>query len=253
MKIVVNPHYEAYRECVEQMPVEGVKPIRVFCQHRNLVAVCQMGDRQVVVKRYKRPTLANCVIYTFFRKNKAQRAYENAERLLREGIATPEPIAYMVERKNGFVHTCWFVSDYLPWQTLRDQDAALTDENARTQLWQSYMALAHDMHLRHMLLRDNNGGNYLIDPQQPGRFALVDINRLQFGHTPSKHDLVIFFQQLGLPLERIMAYLPFYGDFSPAWTDDFRRRFRRFEHWRRWKHDVKHWAKRCFIPRHNKG
>ncbi|MBQ8050624.1 MAG: hypothetical protein IJ197_03495 [Bacteroidaceae bacterium] len=247
MKIVINPKYEALRADIERMPAEGVRPTHTFCNHRNLVAVCPLGDLRVVVKRYKRPTLANCVIYTLFRKNKAQRAYENARRLLSEDIPTPEPIAYIVERRYGFVHTCWFVSEYLPWPTLGHLDQTLASPQARTSLWQSYMQLAHEMHRRHMLLRDNNSGNYLVSPDQPGRFALVDINRLQFGRRPSKHDLVIFFQQLGLPLERIMDYLPLYADYTPAWLDDFRRRFRRFERWRSLKHDVKHWAKRVFL------
>ena len=247
MKIVINPQFETCREFIERMPAEGVRPTHTFCNHRNLVAVCQMGGREVVVKRYKRPTLANCVIYTFFRKNKAQRAYENAQRLLNEGIATPEPIAYIVERRHGFVHTCWFVSEYLPWQTLGNLDKTLEDPQERTRLWESYIQLVRDMHRRRMLLRDNNCGNYLVDPDQPGRFALVDINRLQFRHRLTKHDLVIFFQQTGLPLERIMGLLPLYDDFSPKWLDDFRRRFRRFQQWRSLKHDMKHWAKRVFL------
>ena len=39
-----------------------------------------------LIKKYKRPALINCLIYTWFRKSKAQRAFEYAELFLQRGI-----------------------------------------------------------------------------------------------------------------------------------------------------------------------
>ena len=243
MEIVINPQFEAYRNIIESFTRQDVTFRKTFRQHRNLVGVCQMGPYEVVVKRYKRPTLANCVIYTWFRKNKAQRAYENALCLLDKGITTPTPVAYMVLKRLGFVHTCYFISLYLPWPPLSEADAA-TNGEANDALWREYMGFARQMHEKGLLLRDNNQDNTLVSTSDTIRFALVDINRLQHSVHPRWPHIVTFFYQLGLPWERLSALLPYYRPMSTLRLQRFAHDYRLMSRWRRWKHEVKHWLKR---------
>ena len=49
-------------------------------------------------------------MYSFFRKNKARRAYEHALRLRGMGFDTPEPVAWSEYRKDGLIADTYFVS-----------------------------------------------------------------------------------------------------------------------------------------------
>ena len=49
-------------------------------------------------------------MYSFFRKNKACRAYEHALRLRGMGFDTPEPVAWSEYRKGGLIADAYFVS-----------------------------------------------------------------------------------------------------------------------------------------------
>ena len=248
MKVVITPIYEPYRTLIESLPTHGFTAQHIFCQHRNLVAVWQMGEYKTVVKRYKRPTWANCFIYTFFRKNKAQRAYENAQLLLSHGFESPEPIAYIVIKRYGLVHTCYFISAYLPWATLQQADAALADETDRLALWKSYMEFARDMHSHRLFLRDNNSSNILVDSSgNRFRFALVDINRLQSNVRPQWPQLVTFFYQLGLPLERLLRILPYYRSMSEERKKRFVYYYAAFDKWRKKKHRIKQMLRQWFV------
>ncbi len=102
MKIVVNEKFAHLADFVRKIPLWDFPQERVFCNARNTVVKTSAGGVELVVKRYKRPTLANCFIYTFFRPGKARRAYEYAEKLLDRGIETARPVAYIEKRDTVF-------------------------------------------------------------------------------------------------------------------------------------------------------
>lgn len=90
-----------------------------FCNKRNVVERVKVGEDIIVIKRYKRPTIANCIVYTFFRKNKARRSFEYAKRLLKIGIDTAKPIAYIELNSYGFFHTGYYISEWLLYTPLQ--------------------------------------------------------------------------------------------------------------------------------------
>ena len=85
MKIAINPQYKHLNRYIQAIPLKSYYPVQTFCNKRNLVQKVMIENQEFVIKKYKRPTLANCVIYTYFRKTKARKAYEYANKLLEAG------------------------------------------------------------------------------------------------------------------------------------------------------------------------
>ena len=102
MKVVIAPAYHHLESFISAIPQGDYPCEKVFRDRRNLVELVRVGDLLLVVKKFKRPTLANCVIYTWFRKNKAQRAWENAYLFKKLNLETAEPVATIIRRKFGF-------------------------------------------------------------------------------------------------------------------------------------------------------
>lgn len=61
----INRKYKQLENEIRQIPNGNYQVERTFCNHRNTVQlVCIQGEK-FVIKRYKRPTIANYFIYTF--------------------------------------------------------------------------------------------------------------------------------------------------------------------------------------------
>ena len=103
MKVHIHPHYAAYESYIRAIPSEEYEREEVYCNRRNTVERVRFGDKDFVIKKYKKTCLINCLIYTWFRKSKAQRAFEYAELFLQRGIETAPPVAYIEIKKNGFL------------------------------------------------------------------------------------------------------------------------------------------------------
>lgn len=182
----VAPEYEVYTEQIKSLTSSEWNVLKTFCNSRNTVALIDVEGRRWVVKRFKRPTLANCVIYTWFRPNKAKRAFEYAFKLHDAGIETPAPVAYIEIFKNGFFHTGYFISEYLPYSRLDEVEEPDSADNAG--LYRDFAAFTADMHRKNITHSDYNLSNVLWYTDGDGRhhFALVDINRMHFGRRSVK-------------------------------------------------------------------
>lgn len=193
MKVVIDKAYEKYRPTILGIPSEQIKPSHVFCDNRNVVYLIDVEEgEQWVVKKFKRPTLANCVIYTWFRKNKAKRSFEYAYKLLETGIDTPQPIAYIEIPRNGFFHTGYYISKYLPYERMDrvDQKDPI--------LAQSFIKYAEKLYQKGIVNYDFNPNNVLIHPGEDGKllFSLVDINRIHFKETYWRKHLHAFWRSI---------------------------------------------------------
>lgn len=91
MKIYIDREYGYMMDFVREIPQHEYQVQKVFRNNRNIVELTQCQDTPLVVKKFKRPTLANCVIYTFLRRTKPQRAFDNALMLQSMGIDTATP------------------------------------------------------------------------------------------------------------------------------------------------------------------
>lgn len=110
MKITVNPAIRHVQPFIERLPEVFHVSGEVLHDGRNQIRAFDIGGERLVVKRYKRPNVFNRFMYSFFRKNKACRAYEHALRLRGMGFDTPEPVAWSEYRKGGLIADAYFVS-----------------------------------------------------------------------------------------------------------------------------------------------
>ena len=211
-KIHIHADYTAYADFIRSIPEHAYPVGRVYCNRRNVVESTNIGGKDFVVKRYQVPIWFNRIAYTFLRKDKAQRAYENAQALAKLGILTPAPVAYIVQKHWRVFHTAWFVSLHMPYTPLFDFHRSVTDEGERTRLWEGVAQFMLQAHTQGVYFRDNNGGNILVRREAEGfRFCIVDINRLRLGRVPTLDESMCSFDQLGLDIPTLMQAISYYA------------------------------------------
>lgn len=210
MKIHLHSDYRYLEPDIRRIVSGDYTVDKVFCKKRNVVEKVTIAGKPYVVKKFKRPTLANCFIYTFFRKTKAQRAYEYALMLLEKGIKTPFPVAYIEVKKNGFFHTGYLITEYLDYPTLSQINISEFSQEELSKLSTSFVSFTIGLQERRILPLDYNPGNifYFPDEKNGGyNFALTDINRMRFGWVPLTRDTMRSFEQFGVSTEHIYNFL----------------------------------------------
>ena len=185
MRIVIHPKYESLRAWLEQIPATFAREGEVIYDARNQIRTTDANGLSVVVKRFHKPAWPNRVAYTWFRKPKAQRAYENAFELLRRGIATPEPVAYIL-CGDGLLEESYLVTlqSSLKHTFYDFRDGKIAGKEDLICVFAQYAASLHNAGVLH---KDFSPGNILYD-QVNGKwqFELVDINRMRFGKVSPK-------------------------------------------------------------------
>ena len=100
-------------EFVDGLPQRFEQEGTLLYDERNVIRRFEVNGTVLVVKRFKRPNFFQRIAYTFFRSSKAFRAYHNGEELIRRGISTPFPIAYLETYSTGLI-------EYAPiWRLIR--------------------------------------------------------------------------------------------------------------------------------------
>ncbi|MFD2550316.1 lipopolysaccharide kinase InaA family protein [Bizionia sediminis] len=151
-------------------------------QDRNSLKLFDLNGLTINVKSFKIPNLVNQIAYRFFRKSKAQRSFEYANRLLELHIGTPQPIAYF-EYKTPFLYKkSYYMSAHLPYDlTYRELTTDLKYPNHEAIL-RAFTRFTFSLHKAGVNFLDHSPGNTLI--QLNGgtyKFYLVDLNRMEFG------------------------------------------------------------------------
>ena len=199
MKTVINPCYDHLTEFINNIPDYGYPWDFAKRARRNSLQKVTVGDLPMVIKRYRRPTIANCFVYTFLRKNKPQRAYEYATRLLANEIDTARPIAYIVRKKYGLYHTGYFVSTYVEHpllETIVDYHGA-----EERQIAMDFARFTVDLHEKNIAHRDFGLGNILFWKEDDRyKFSMIDINRMKFKKKLSREDCLESMRRLGFDM-----------------------------------------------------
>ena len=209
--IIIHPDYQSYKDFLQAIPNHQYEVEKVYCKRRNTVEKVRWNNVDFVVKRYRVPVLINRLVYTFFRKSKAQRSYENAQKLLRIGISTATPVGYIIQKKNGLLHTVWFISLCLPAYTLYEYHLTVQEPDKLERLWKGLSDFMLNAHLHKYYFLDNNGGNILVQEKTDGlHFSIIDINRIEQGRIPSLYKSMKSFDQLGLDVSALLSVLNHY-------------------------------------------
>lgn len=194
-KIEIADGYEQLRPFVEQVAA-GIEGGRVLCNRRNLIRRFTVEGMSVVVKQFARPNAINRLVYSLLRKSKAARTMSIGRRLLRCGINTPLPLAYVdTYDRFGLYDVGYSVtlyddsSDLDVWRTMSREEqqrlvAGLAEFTARMHL---AGFVHHDYHEGNIFYRQTDEGHY--------RFSVIDINRGRFGRVSRRRcvkDLILF-------------------------------------------------------------
>jgi serine/threonine protein kinase len=135
----------------------------------------------VVIKEYY--SFGVNKLKSLFQASKAAKAWRGACALLERGLETPFPLAWMEERKRGFVERSFFLSERIfGGSEIRHLFKELPEEELQPLL----AALARTVricHERGILHRDLSDGNILVkkDAGAPGgfHFYFLDTNRIR--------------------------------------------------------------------------
>ena len=185
MRIVIHPKYEFLRAWLEQLPVTFAQQGEVIYEERNQIRRMEAEGVDVVVKRFHQPALLNRMVYSWVRKPKAVRAYENALELGKRGFATPEPIGYILCGE-GLLEESYLVTRVSELKhTFYDfRDGVIAGKEDLIEAFAKYAASLHNAGVLH---KDFSPGNILYDKiKGKWQFELVDINRMRFGFVSPK-------------------------------------------------------------------
>lgn len=149
---------------------------------RNTIKLFTLNNNEMVnVKSFKIPNIFNQVIYTFFRKSKAERSYEYANKLIDLGIGTPEPIGYYRFSVLFLFKRSFYISKQLECNlTFRELTTNLNYPDHENIL-RAFVKFTHSLHEKGIHFLDHSPGNTLIKKTNKGyEFYLVDLNRMKF-------------------------------------------------------------------------
>ena len=187
-KLIIREKYKDLKEFVAQIPRRLEQEGRTVHQGRNLIKVFDgPHDMEINVKRYCIPVGINRLVYSLgIRKAKGLRGYQYPRVLLEKGIETPDPIAYIEDRKYGLITYSYLITVQ---STL--QHTLYEFGNATKEQWlpmvEPLAAFAAKIHEQNLMHRDFSPGNVLWEViNGTYHFSVVDINRMYFGEVDMK-------------------------------------------------------------------
>lgn len=152
----------------------------VIYKGRNELREMNWYGTKVVIKSFRVPNLINRIAYGVFRSSKAQRSFEYAEMLRREGIGSPTPVAYYTER-NGLLFTrSYYVSlkSECPYSYV---NLMRGDFPGQEEILRAIARTTAALHEKGYLHKDYSRGNILFRHTDKGvEVEIIDLNRIRF-------------------------------------------------------------------------
>lgn len=182
-KVKMSDEYKGLEYWVKSLSVRWTnKEGEVIHSRRNELRDMTFSGVDMIVKSFAVPNLVNRLVYGVFRKSKAQRSYEYAEKLNSLGIKSPAPIAYYTERCGLLFSHSYYISRKSTCRyTFYDVIDNVKLENRELYL-RCVGRMTAKMHEAGIFPLDYSGGNILLDVVEgEPQFELVDLNRMSFG------------------------------------------------------------------------
>lgn len=192
----INPQYKdkpSITKFIEQLPQRFEEEGNIIYSARNIIKCFKLDDRRlIIVKKFHSLRLPQRIIYSFFRKSKAKRAFRNATELRQRAVSTPCNIAYLEQWENGLYKYGYYVTE-------RDDSSPISERLNEPEKFDEILANAFasftaTLHLKGILHHDLNSTNVLYRKSGSSyTFTLIDINRMSFtpaGQSPSRKQCI---------------------------------------------------------------
>ncbi len=179
--VSVNPDFKHLTTFLNSLPFQFDKMGTTIYKGRNELKMFAVDGDEYIVKSYKRPIWINRIIYGFLRASKAQRAYDNAFKLLKAGIKTPLPVAYIEYSQNWLFDKSYFVSkkSSCPFEY---RDLFKQTFQNETSILKAIARTTAMLHENGFLHKDYSGGNILFkETDGEIQVEIIDLNRMSFG------------------------------------------------------------------------
>ncbi len=186
METIINPLYSELKDFITGIPSFFEKKGKSIYKGRNEIKTFEINGLEIAAKSFKKPHFINRIAYTFFRKSKARRSYEHALILQEKKITTPQPIAFIEEKKNGLISGSYYISTYKEYPGIMREfrHCPLSGKEDLVRAFARFTAFVHEQGVLHL---DYSPGNILYEKTASGYdFCLIDINRMKFGEIDMK-------------------------------------------------------------------
>lgn len=183
MKHVIHPNFQSHAAAIEQIIGGFGKGGTLFGDgKRNTIKLFDLDGKTINVKSFQVPNLVNRIVYNFFRRSKAERSYEFANRLLSKGIGTPQPVGYFENFESFMLADSYYISEHLQCDLTYRELITQPDYPEHDLILRQFVRFSYNLHQNGIEFLDHTPGNTLIKKVADGQyeFFLVDLNRMQF-------------------------------------------------------------------------
>lgn len=152
---------------------------------RNKIKLFEFNGFTINVKSFKKPNFINKIVYRYFRKSKARRSFEFANKLMESGIGTPQPIAFYENFDLIGLNDSYYISEHLNCDLTFRELVLQPDYPEWELILRKFTQFSYQLHQKGIEFKDHSPGNTLIKKNENGDydFYLVDLNRMEFHST----------------------------------------------------------------------
>lgn len=177
---IINQKYFKYKDTLDDIIIKfDNKNFETIKKERNTLKIFDLGKNKIVVKSFKVPNILNKIIYTFFKKTKAERSYNYAKKLLKLKINTAYPIGFYVTKNNQLIHRTFYICEYIDFDYTFDD--FILKKFQFEEVTRLFSEFSYNLHQKNINFIDNTPGNTLIvTTENSFDFFLVDLNRMKF-------------------------------------------------------------------------
>jgi hypothetical protein len=179
----MHPDYKHLTsEVLSEINAINSKTEAVLDNGRNIVANVKVQNSQLSIKSFKIPNVFNAFVYRFFRKSKAKRSYEYANKLLNVDILTPFPVAYIEEFNAIGLQRSFYISKHVDYDFDFRELIHKPKFPDRETILKQFTEFTFSLHENNINFLDHSPGNTLItkETEDHYKFYLIDLNRMRF-------------------------------------------------------------------------
>lgn len=186
MNLTVDPKFKKNESTIKNILDNFSTSGKIFDDRkRNQIRLFEFEGKTINIKSFKIPNLINKIVYRFFRKSKARRSFEFANKLLENGIGTPQPFAFLENYDWIGLKDSYYVSEHLNCDLTYRELVEIPDYPYRDKILRQFTQFSYQLHQKGIEFKDHSPGNTLIKKAENGEyeFFLVDLNRMEFHDT----------------------------------------------------------------------